>query len=156
MTDELTPPEPRRARRRSQHKQRDYTSKTSTDDLAGADINKIVAQYRKNGTLPRVNNQNPLFGDFTGPSDLQEQMETVQAATDRYMELPADVRNVSNNDPVRFLEMFDSPEQRVLLESAGLSIRTPEEPQETPPSSLNVGVDGDVPQSGTSSDEPSE
>lgn len=92
------------------------------DDLAGADINKIVAQYRKNGTLPRVNPSKPLYGDFTGPSDLQAQLEAVQDAHDRFMELPADVRSAADNSPVRFLEMFDNEAERDLLTSAGLIV----------------------------------
>lgn len=102
------------------------------DDAAGVNINTLVAQYRKNGTMPQVNLRNPLYGDFTGPQDLHRAMEHVQAAQDRFAELPADVRSAADNDPVKFLELFEDPAQRALLEEAGLIINPTPEPSPSP------------------------
>lgn len=105
---------------------------TNPDDAKGTNLNTLVAQYRKNGTMPNVYVQQPLApSDLVEPRSLHEAIEQSQAAFDRFNELPADVRTAAENDPVRFLEMFNDPTQRDLLESAGLiTINTP--PDTTP------------------------
>lgn len=97
----------------------------SLEDARAANPNIIMAQYRKTGTLPGVSHQIPLYGDFTGPEDLQRQLDNVGAAFDRYDMFPASVREASDHSPIRFLEMWDDPEQRVLLQDAGLVIEDP-------------------------------
>ena len=104
----------------------------SLEDAKASDANVLMAQYRKNGTLPAVKMHQPLEGDFTGPRDLQTAIEQVQIAEDRFAELPADVRTAADNDPVKFLEMFEDESQRALLESAGLITPKPEEPVPEP------------------------
>lgn len=91
-------------------------------DAAGVNINKIMAAFRKNGTLPNVANNNPLFGDFTFPEDIHSMREAVHQAEDRFMELPADVRTVCDNDWVEFITKFQTPEGREQLSTAGLNI----------------------------------
>lgn len=97
-------------------------SETNQGDGHHVDANKLLAQYRKNGTLPNVHVHRPLYGDFTGPQDLHRQIEAAGAAFDRFAELPASVRTLADNSPVRFLEMFDNPEERAMLQEAGLGI----------------------------------
>lgn len=92
-------------------------------DRQAADINTIVAQFKANGTLPMVNKNNPLYGDFTFPEDIHEVREAVEGAGARFMELPADVRTLAGNDWVTFLGMFDDPDGRQLLVNAGLIIK---------------------------------
>lgn len=106
----------------------------SPDDSHATDVNALVAQYRKNGTLPTVYVGTPLYGDFTGPTDLQEQMERVYAAEDRFNQLPAAVRKASDNDPVKFLALLETPDGVATLKAAGLILSddpmsdTPESP----------------------------
>ena len=106
-------------------------SPVQIEEARQADGNVLLAQYRKHGTLPTVTTHNPLYGDFTGPGDLQAQIERVQDAHERFREFPASVRTAADNDPVRFLEMFDDPEQRAMLQDAGLQIL------DTPPDTMN-------------------
>ena len=114
---------------------------TNQSDAAGTDINVIVAQYKKNGTMPNVYVGDPLWGDFTAPDDLQSCYERWQGAVDKFNELPASVRNASNNDPVTFLRMFDDPDQRALLEGAGLIVdQEPNEANQPIPNSTSEGV----------------
>lgn len=123
-------------RRTTQPKRRqtnlDQSKGANPDDAPGTDINKIVAQYRRNGTMPAVAQLRPLYGDFTGPADLHNAQIQIQLAEDRFRELPADIRTAADNDPVRFLEMFENPDQRALLESAGLIISPPTPLPENP------------------------
>lgn len=89
-------------------------------DAAAADINTIVAQYKKYGTIPNINRPNALFGDFTASEDIHEMREIVNEAQERFEQLPADVRTLANNDMAKFVHMFSEPEGREALEAAGL------------------------------------
>lgn len=91
-------------------------------DTPGTDINTIIAQYKRHGTMPAVTLKNPLYGDFTGPKTIHEQREAVHDAEDRFMELPADVRSLCNNDWVEFLTQIEDPKNHAALEKAGLQI----------------------------------
>lgn len=103
------------------------------DDAKATDVNLIVAQYRRSGTMPAVTPMKPLYGDFSGPQDLQYAQENLQLVQDRFAELPADIRTASNNDPVQFLAMFEDPDQREALIEAGLIISNTPNPPITPP-----------------------
>lgn len=103
------------------------------EDRIGADINTIVGQYKRHGTLPAVQLRNPLYGDFTASTDLMDQREQMHIAEDRFNELPAQVRAAADNDWVKFLQLFNDPDQRGLLENAGLVV-VDAEAGPTPPS----------------------
>lgn len=103
-------------------------------DSKGVNINTLVAQYKKTGTLPNVGLANPLYGDFTFPDDIHSMREAVYAAEERFNQLPADVRSAADNDWVRFVEMFNDPAEQALLETAGLQITDkPVIPNNSPP-----------------------
>ena len=106
---------------------------TNQSDAAGTDINVLVAQYKKNGTLPNVYVGDPLWGDFTSPDDLQSCYERWTAAVDKFNELPAKVREASENDPVQFLRMFDDPNGREHLINHGLVVDTERNEGNQPP-----------------------
>ncbi len=106
-------------------------------DADGTDINKIMAKFKKTGTLPNVAQKNPLYGDFTFPEDIHSVREAVERAEDRFMDLPADVRSVCKNDWVQFYELFKTTEGQEILTEAGLEINdstitTSPETSETP------------------------
>lgn len=104
------------------------------DDEPGTNINSLFAQYRRTGTMPSVPLQNPLYGDFTHPQDLHQALEQIDRSNDTFNALPSDVRTLADNDPVKFLAMCEDPDQRALLESAGLTFTTTtEEPTPTSP-----------------------
>lgn len=112
----------------------DRSGGANSADAAGADINKIVAQFRKNGTLPVVPNNNPLYGDFTFPEDIHSVREAVDQAGDRFQQLPASVRTLCENDWVKFYDLFHTTEGREKLIEAGLQItNTPQTTEPTPP-----------------------
>lgn len=94
-------------------------------DAAGTDINSIVAQYKKYGTIPNVPQLNPLFGDFSHPEDIHSMREAVYTAEERFNQLPAAVRTLCDNDWVQFLDRFSDPAAQAELVSAGLQITAP-------------------------------
>lgn len=113
-------------------------------DAKGTNINSLIAQYKRNGTFPAVHQHNPLWGDFTFPEDIHSIREAVHQAEDRFMELPADVRTVCNNDWVEFLERFKSENGRATLEEAGLIIT------ENPPPSPAMPIPNNSPEAAAS------
>lgn len=117
-------PKPERLVPRRQSTQRDSKPMVNPDEAKQSDLNALVAQYRKTGTVPNVLLSNPLYGDFTGPQDLQSAMESVYSAEARFNDFPASVRTLADNSPVRFLEMIENPTERAMLEEAGLQIST--------------------------------
>lgn len=137
MADEIIPPRQRSTRRTAVSL--DRSGGAVQTDRAGADINTIVAQYRKNGTLPAVRMLNPLYGDFTFPEDPHSVFEAVAQAQDRFDHLPAAVRAAAGNDPATFLAMMDDEQARDELVKAGLQIvdeaapASPPQPSETAP-----------------------
>lgn len=130
MPDESTPRE--RSTRRVMLTL-DQSKGANQADAKGADINRIVAQHKKSGTLPNVQLKNPLYGDFTFGDDLQEQRNAIYEAEDRFQQLPADVRAAADNDMVRFMQMFNDPAERASLEAAGLTITPTTPPNNSPP-----------------------
>lgn len=88
------------------------------------DMNVLIAQYKKHGTMPNVPVKNPLYGDFTFPDDIHEVREATIIAEERFGELPADVRTAAKNDWIEFLEMFDDPDRQKTLIDAGLEINS--------------------------------
>ncbi len=110
-------------------------------DRESSNINTIIANYVATGVLGRVSEQQPLFGDFSGPTDLQTQLHRVQDAQAAFSALPAAVRKAAKNDPVQFLALFETEDGRTLLTEHGLVVvdqadspsMPPEPPPETPP-----------------------
>ena len=91
-------------------------------DRNTTDINSIVANYHSTGLVSHVSSGNPLYGDFTGPMDLQDQMDRVHVARERFARLPAAIRKACGNDPVQFLAMAENPESLKTLTDLGLVV----------------------------------
>lgn len=96
--------------------------------LEESDINTIVERFGLNGEMP-ANVKAPVYGDFTGISDFQTAMNTVIAAQESFMSLPAKVRARFENDPQQFLEFCSDEANRDEARSLGLlDVLTPEAP----------------------------
>ena len=86
------------------------------------DVNRIMRAYTQKGELTHVNREQPLYGDFTFGTELAECMERVQIAHENFMELPAEVRQLAENDPVTFLAMMNSDDGVQELVNVGLQV----------------------------------
>lgn len=86
------------------------------------DVNEIIRRFKRNGLLDHQNHRQPMYGDFTAASSLQESIELVTAAQDDFDSIPAKVRAAALNSPVQFLEMLSTPEGVAILEKAGLEV----------------------------------
>ena len=101
--------------------------RTHQDQAADADINRIVGRFLRTGHISHVQPGTPLFGDFTDVADFQTQLDRIEAAREAFESLPARVRAIADNDPGRFLEIWDDPDYREDLEAAGLDFSPPQE-----------------------------
>lgn len=104
-------------------------------DAPGLEINSIMAQFQKHGTLPAISLPAPIYGDFTFPEDINSVREAVEQAEDRFMELPASVRTAAGNDWVKFFSMLRTDESLQVLTDAGLELFDSPPP---PPESTNA------------------
>lgn len=84
------------------------------------DINKIMARYHKNGVLPKMILENPIFGDFSSMPDYQESMGIVIKAQSQFNALSAELRNRFGNDPAKFLDFCSKEENRDEMKKLGL------------------------------------
>lgn len=117
-----------------------FTGKGKTDQATGQNhqVANIIAEYRANGTQPRVSTAQPLYGDFRNSKDLQDQMISYQAAQARFDDLPSNVRKAANNDLIEFVSMLEEQDDsgRLALTQAGLKLEgwtAPEAPPVTSP-----------------------
>lgn len=77
--------------------------RTKQSHKAECDINNILARFQRTGVLEFVNNRQAQWGDVTG-IDYQNAMNLVAETKEHFAELPSNVRNRFNNDPVEYLD----------------------------------------------------
>ena len=111
-------------------------SKTLQSQSAETDINNIVARHTRDGVITHLNPAEPLFGDNTGVADYHSALSAVVAAQQMFEELPSDLREEHGNDPGRFLEWYEDPEN--LEETIELGLREPVEPAQGSPVPVQV------------------
>ena len=102
-----------------------------------ADMRNIVKRWMQTKTLTHVMQEQPTYGDFTSGGDLLEVLNRGEKAWDDFMNLPSNVRDHVDNDPVKFLDMVYDPSRRPELEELGLvehaeALREPRTAPEAP------------------------
>lgn len=89
------------------------------------DINNIVATYQQTGVLPSGDRQ-PLFGDFADfPQDLMSAQHYFDEATERFMQLDANIRKEFGNNPAMLLDFIRDEKNRDRAIELGLIERPP-------------------------------
>ena len=104
------------------------------------DINNILRQFNITGLLPE-SPLSPRYGDFTGIVDYHSALNSVIAAEDGFMELPAMLRARFNNDPAQLIDFLNDENNRSEAEKLGL-LEIPK--AESTVTSLDVTVLGDT------------
>lgn len=109
--------------------------RTEPKHLRSCDINFIVDQYRKTGTFPSQAVRTPQYLDTTSIPDLATAMTMVHDAKQSFMELPAPIRKLMDNDPTKLEAFIGDPRNKSLLEDYGLTIKKDpkKEPGESSP-----------------------
>jgi len=99
------------------------TDRTQQEFADECDINNIIARFDKTGILDFVNKHQPQYGDVTGLDFLEMQNQIVQAKN-MFADLPSRIRDRFSNDPAKFLDFFNDPENA--HEAARLGLLAPE------------------------------
>lgn len=112
-------------------------SLTRQEFAAECDINTLMSQYEKTGLLPQsaVNNTEPRYLDVSDVPDLMSALNLLNAATEAFMALPAITRREFDNDPVKFIQYAENPENLDRMREWGLA---PPKPQPAPPTEVKV------------------
>lgn len=103
------------------------------------DINKIMARFVKTGVLEHVRQNNPEgeYG-FASSDTFRDSMEIVADANSMFESLPSAIRNEFENDPAKFLEFAENPENLPQMQEMGLANKL----QPDPPTSLPKSPEG--------------
>ena len=94
-------------------------SLTRQSEAAYADINKIMAKYRKTGVLPPQTREG-FYADISEVGDYREALARVEQMDEQFSSLPADLRIKFNNDPAEFLDFVSNEENMDKIEEMGL------------------------------------
>lgn len=104
-------------------------SLTQQSDAADADINIIMARFGATGQLPTLVEPGK-YGDFTNAVDFRQAQEIIRDANEAFLTVPAKVREQFGNDPARFFEFVNNPDNVEQLRAMGLA--KPKPPEEEP------------------------
>lgn len=103
------------------------TSQAATEET---DINRIMARVNK-GLPVLTSSGTPFFGDVSEFGGLQDAIIKVQEAEDLFMQFPAQTRERFENDPVKFVEFMEDPNN--FDEAVKLGLAKPKPVENTPP-----------------------
>lgn len=90
------------------------------------DVNTIMRRFGVTGAMP-FGQAAGVYGDFTGILDYEDAVEKVRDARERFMALPAEVRERFNNDPGVMISAAQEMSQDEFE-----ALYTPIEPNSTP------------------------
>lgn len=83
------------------------------------DINKIMAQYVKTGTIQHVKLHAPEYG-FASSLDFGESIRVVTKAQEMFDDLPSGLRTRFHNNPAEFLEFVQDASNHDEMRTMGL------------------------------------
>lgn len=133
-----TQPKPRHPygpKKRSRLECKDPT-RTKQQFAAESNINNIMAKYQKTGLIDHVSRYGPTYG-FAEPVDFQEALNTVRTAQDMFNALPSSWRARFENDPAKFLDFVQDPENEEEMRHIGIlpkaEPKNPPKPEEDTP-----------------------
>lgn len=111
----------------------DEPSLTQQQFIEDCDINVLARRFGLVDTSMPVAPIDPRhYGDFTEVPDLRTALDLVNDARNRFMELPARMRERFNNSPGRLWDFVNDPENADEAVRLGLLARRPENAPEGP------------------------
>lgn len=88
---------------------------TDQSDLNSSNINTIMQNYAKTGLLPVQQDRIAQYVDNTEIPSLEEAYEQIAHAHSLFMELPAKIRKMMDNDPAQLSEFLQDPDNKEIL-----------------------------------------
>jgi len=100
------------------HNPKDALTEQSHKDEC--DINLILAQFMETGLMPNMKNNKPQYGDVS-EIDFQDIQNQLANAKTLFEELPEHVKDQFDNEPFKFLQFAENPENNKALVKMGLA-----------------------------------
>jgi len=97
------------------------------------DINKIMAKFQKTGVLNHYAKHAPSYQDIPA-LEYSDALNIIATADTMFEELPSETRKQFDNDPEKFLEFVNNPENLEEMREMGLAKpgqHLPQAPQST-------------------------
>lgn len=90
-----------------------------------ADINVIVRRFGITGVIPQ-GFVVPQYADYPEVFDFRQAQEALRDASQRFMEVPAEIRGRFLNDPWKFMDFVSDPANIDEVVRLGLAVKKPE------------------------------
>jgi phage internal scaffolding protein len=88
--------------------------------VKNSDINNIMKKYAKTGVLPQTKQNLAQYLDVSEVPSLEDAHNLIIEARNMFMELPADVRKLMDNDPNNLHDFCKNPANREYLIERGV------------------------------------
>ena len=108
-----------------------------------ADVRNIIKQYDKTGLIANVQKGVARYGDYSEVNEYREALDLVNEANGMFAELPAELREMFQNNAGTFLEFASNPENEDKMIKLGLKEAVQDE---TPLKAENKAAEPPVPQ----------
>ncbi len=96
-----------------------------------ADVRNIIKQYDKTGLIANVQRGVAQYGDYSEINEYREALDLVNDANSMFAELPAELREMFQNNAGTFLEFATNPENENKMIELGLKEALVQEEQPT-------------------------
>lgn len=110
-----------------------------------ADVRNIIKQYDKTGLIANVQKGVAQYGDYSEVNEYREALDLVNEANGMFAELPAELREMFQNNAGTFLEFATNPENESKMVELGLK-EAPPYVRETPKEAENKAAEPPAPQ----------
>ena len=97
-----------------------------------ADVRNIIKQYDKTGLIANVQKGVARYGDYSEVNEYREALDLVNNANATFAELPAELREMFQNNAGKFLEFATNPENNEKMIQLGLKEAPVQEKKPTP------------------------
>jgi len=95
-----------------------YTTEQAHKDTCN--VNNIIRKYARTGAIEHIKYIEPTYLDTSG-ADLKTAMDRVIAIQQKFDKIPAKVRKHFDNDPVKFLNFYNDPNNKDEANKIGLT-----------------------------------
>lgn len=96
-------------------------SMTEQSHKDSCDINTILRRYQKTGILEHVNKYQGKYMEYPDSTTFHDAMNLVAEANSLFESIPSQIRAEFDNDPSKFIDFMQNPDNREKMEDMGLS-----------------------------------
>ncbi len=97
-------------------------TRTDSSFARGLEMNQILSDFAVYRTPMPATALQPMYGDFTGVTDLQTALKTIADARESFYALPEAIRRRFGHDPMALVQFCDNPQNYDEAVSLGLVV----------------------------------